>query len=339
MKCPECNHNHKRGKDGMKCLRCERRFIFDPKKHANGGKGLTDAYFIKCIEKLSRNGTYFFTEDELYCFMAQQTRPGMAGCIIGAFIITAIITGGLHLMMALGIWPAFFVLPILVLMAVKISNSVLSRKKWAKYLRHWQQMTGNDAHKDNHLSAMLTTPQLLEKPSQANEPDIYDYGAAKLLICEHDIQVDWLVKNGFHAENGIVIISENFYPQYLTEQVQELIKNNPDLDIYTLHNSDSNGESMIGRLQNPLNNWGLGGLEIVDLGLSSEHLLKAKLNKKIIEQYNGDFPVHGIAYHQFHPVLNHCLLHGVTFTAAYATLYSSIDSGGSSGFGVSGDFG
>jgi hypothetical protein len=234
-----------------------------------------------------------------------------------------------------GIWPAFFIFPVLVFMAVKISSRILSRKKWDKYLKHWRKLTAKYQYEDDHLAGILTSnnPQLLEKPLPASEPDIYDYGAAKLLICEHDMQVDWLVMNRFHTENGVVIISENFYPHYLKEQVQELIKTNPNLEIYALHNTGHLGESMISRLRNPINDWELLESDIIDLGLSSEHLSKTKLNKKIIEQYNGNFPAHGITYHQFHPLLKHCLIHGLTFAATYAALNANSE------IGVSGDFG
>ena len=317
----------------MSCLNCKRHFIFDPKRHANGSKSLTDAYFIKCIEKLSQNHTYYYTEDELYCFMAQQTQRSLAGCLFGAAFLTFFLTCILHALFQWGITPVFLLIPLLVFMAVRVSNKTLSRRKWAKFLNYWRKQCKKFKYEDDQLSGMITSPQLIEKPQPASEPDIYDYGAAKLLICEHDIQVDWLVMNKFHAENGIVIISENFYPEYLTDKVKELINTNPELEIYALHNAGYHGEKMVSRLRDPLNKWQLGGKEIVDLGVSMEHLAKTKIKDKIIAQYSSNFPAHGIMYHQFSQTLNHCLVTGVTFAAAYAALHSDTSTS------VSGDFG
>lgn len=235
--------------------------------------------------------------------------------------------------MDLGITPIFFIFPPLLFMAIRICGNTLSRKKWAKYLKHWRKLNKKYQYENDYLSGMLTNPQLLAEPKNYSEPDIYNYGASKLLICEHNIQVDWLVMNKFHAENGVVIISENFYPHYLKDRVQELIKTNPELGIHALHNAGFTGEQMISRLRNPLNDWSLGGHEIIDLGISMEHLSKTKINNKIIAQYDSNFPAHGIAYQLFHPMLNHCLLHGVTFAAAYAALHTHSDAGFSCDFG------
>lgn len=317
----------------MKCLRCKRQFIFDPKKHYNGSKSITDPYFIKCIDKLSRSGTYRYTEDELYCFIAQQSKPSTVGCLIGAIVISVFLTAFLHALIKSGLTPAFFILPIFIFTAVIMGRKILSRRRWNKFLKHWQKQSAKKKDEPDYLANMLTTRQLLEKPPSANEPDIYDYGAAKLLICEHDVQVDWLITNKFHTENGVVIISENFYPTYLKQQVKELIDANPDLEIYALHNTGKTGDDMINRLRSPLNEWKLNQQTITDLGLNHEHLLKTKLNKKIIDQFNDKFPPHAIPYHQFNPMLNHCMVNGVAIAAAYTALNANSDSGVSCDFG------
>ncbi len=41
MKCPQCGHNQLRGKAGMVCKSCNRRFILDPKRWRAGGTPVT----------------------------------------------------------------------------------------------------------------------------------------------------------------------------------------------------------------------------------------------------------------------------------------------------------
>lgn len=330
MKCPECGYNQLRGKNGMECYSCEYKFIFDPKKHLCDSKPLTDGFFIKSIDLLSRNNTYYFSEDELYCFMAHRTKRSFILRLITSLFIIAFVFEFTH---EISPWFPFVLAPLFIYLSIKYSRKVIKRKQWNKLLKHWNKQAPQRVNQQHTLSGLLSTPQLTEAPTAQSEPDIYDYGASKLLICQHDIQVDWLVMNKFHSQNGIVVIAESGYPHYLTERVTHLIENNPDLEIYLLHNTGQQGENMINRLQSPQSIWNLSQHRCVDLGMTEEQLLKTGLKRHLIQQFKGDFPAHGLHYHGFSQLLTHSITTGVTIAAAIEVFSHDSDSGVSCDFG------
>lgn len=333
MKCPECEHNQLRGQHGMKCKSCGYQFIFDPKSHYCGSKRMTDGYFIKCIDKISRNNTYFYTEDELYCYMAQKTKSSFIGCFFLTIFLSVFITAFLHTIFDTGMLPAFILFTIFTLLNIYISRKALSRRRWNKYLKRWKTQTILYKHQKDVLAGLISEPQLIEQPSSTSEQDIYEYGAGKLLICEHDIQVDWLVKNQFHTQNGVVVMAESGYPHYLTDKVKSLIESNPSLEIYLLHNAGKQGESMVSRVTNPTSKWNLSQRSYFDLGLTMDLLRKTGVKKNVIEQYRDNFPVHGLNYHNANRLLSHSITAGVTLGAAMSAFTADGDTGISCDFG------
>lgn len=333
MKCPDCNYNQLRGQSGMKCKSCGYRFIFDPKSHHCGSKSLTDGYFIKCIDQLSRKNTYFYTEDELYCFMAKRAKNSIFELIAFSLFITFVLTILLEISLDTGIAVSFIILPTVFALLFFLGRKGLTKKRWTKHLKRWKKYSSKYQHKNDVLAGLISTPQLTENPATPAEPDMYDYGASKLIICEQDIQVDWLVMNKFHSQNGVVVIAESGYPHYLTDQVKQLITTNPELEIFLLHNSGANGEAMMNRVKSISSQWNLSQHNCIDLGLSREQITKSGIKKKTIEQYHGDYPAHGLGYHQFSSLLCHSVVNGVALSVAFEVFSANSDSGVSFDFG------
>jgi len=61
MKCPECMNNQ-RYKEGMVCKSCRYRFAFDPYDCT----GITDMAFKNAIDRVSGNGQYYFTYNQIF---------------------------------------------------------------------------------------------------------------------------------------------------------------------------------------------------------------------------------------------------------------------------------
>ncbi len=95
---------------------------------------------------------------------------------------------------------------------------------------------------------LLRKPELQEPPPDWDEPDIYDYGALGILVCQHDPLVDWFVLNKLPAELKLVVLSESGYPSYLLPIVTRLLQTHPDLPLYLLHDGSSHGQNMPDRL-------------------------------------------------------------------------------------------
>lgn len=313
----------------MICNSCEYQFIFDPKKHF-----LTDNYFIKCIDKLSQKDTYYYTEDELFYHMAMKhTTSWVHNIIISVVltlissIVTSFILGNFYI-----ITPILLFLIFLFLFR-KFDNKGLKRKHWNKLMQYWMKQSKNRTVPNSALTNLITSPSLTQEPKEQQEPDLYDYGASKLLICEEDIQVDWLVMNQFHSQHGVVIIAESGYPHYLTEQVNKIIESNSQLQVYLLHNASAKQTSMTARLTTPQSKFNISHHQIIDLGLNESQLQRLNIRPSILKQYKGSFPVHALPYPKLSQILAHALISGTSLEVAMAVMTTESSSE------ISGDFG
>jgi|GEM_PF-522037 len=88
MKCPECNHNQKYAY-GMICGSCGYQFALDPKKMPK----LTDVAFGKMLDRVSGDGEYYFTYNQLVAQIYRKfTRAGqtLEMCIIATLVFAGI---------------------------------------------------------------------------------------------------------------------------------------------------------------------------------------------------------------------------------------------------------
>ncbi len=265
MKCPKCRYNQ-RARCGMKCDRCGYEFVFNPKDPAT--RGLTDGKFEACIRAASQNGTTYFTRNQLYAVFCRRMRGSPAGAAIGAVVALA----AAAVFAAMELWPFGFMAGIL---GVGLLFSAME-SAMRKYTP--QQF---DRLLDTWLSSGRTIDRLIEKPSlhdpppEWSEPDIYDYGVERLLIVERDILVDLFVKNGVHAEQRMLVLSESGYPEYLLPVARRLLEEQPDLVVFLLHDATEHGVMMQERVLAS----GLLPLSqhpIVDLGLFPSDFRKLK---------------------------------------------------------------
>lgn len=266
MKCPECGHNQKH-KYGMTCS-CGYQFILDPKQDK-----ISDARFLALVANASSNDTYYFTKDQLATAYCRRELKGRTGGVIVVAVVGAIVSAiALFGMQPMGGIAWMIVLAIGLLILFGGSWSVLNwrpdRKKMEAAIRQWHSA-------GKSVPRLLLEPSLHHPPPDWEEPDIYDYGVESILIVERDILVDLFVKNGFHAAQRCLVVSETGYPGYIAERVVDLLRERPDLPVYLLHDSTRHGEKMIERveqqLQLPPRN-----RPFIDLGLFLEDVQRIK---------------------------------------------------------------
>lgn len=297
MKCPQCSRNQLRGKEGMVCKKCKYNFILDPKTHQ-----MTDGKFLALIRKASREGTYYYTEDELYHIAALTAKKNW-GCIGGGIFGT--IFGLVFINVFIGDFSdsdqslKFILSGVLVISAIFLTirsiPAKLPRKRWDKIVRQWKRNSSEP------IVGLIEQTVLHQPPPQEMESDIYQYGASRLVICQHDIQVDWLVLNNFHSANSAVIISENGYPGYIATRADELLQSNPGLEIVLVHDASEEGNQMKQRI---LSGWPIREGQIHDVGITKEMLSVFGVKSHVIKEFGDIFPLHALPYHHIQTLLS-----------------------------------
>jgi hypothetical protein len=84
----------------------------------------------------------------------------------------------------------------------------------------------------------------LAAPVGYPEPDLFDYGAERILIVDDPLLVDLLVRNGVHTDARSVIVSITGYPRQVVARAATLVEQRPDVPAYVLHASHHSTEEM-----------------------------------------------------------------------------------------------
>lgn len=285
MKCPKCTTNHPY-RTGMTC-KCGYRFSLDPKK-----LGMADGSFLALVKKCSASGTYHFTRNQLHAAYLRQKPLGRKSCAITLLGASVFVTVILLLVLFDGnkndfrglaiIVPIIVVLPILAWIVMYVLPVYDSFEKVMKATQ-----TG-DLSKS--LGNLVDKPMLFEKPPEWNEQDIHDYGVERVLIVEHELNVDWLVRNNFHSAQRVLVISESGYPNYLLPVVQELLRERSDLPVFLLHDATDAGAQMLSRLRSD-ERFPLDQHPVIDLGLFKNDTSRIKKLSKVNEAYPRGTPL------------------------------------------------
>lgn len=262
MQCPECSYNQ-HARQGLTCSNCGYVFTFNPK---HPGK-LTDGKFLAMIRVASQNDTRYYTQNQLYGVYCRRVPDPRWGCGIAAGL--ALLLG---ILLANFLWAAMFLLVGMALAMFLLLSfmrpDVKSPEDFDAWVRSWLQA-------GKPLTRMLREPGLHEPPPDWSEPDIYDYGAERILIVERDLLVDLFVRNEEHAEHRMLVMAESGYPQYLLPLAQRLLAQRSDLPVFLLHDATTWGREMPARVQRE-QRFPLRAHPLIDLGFTPEDFRRLK---------------------------------------------------------------
>lgn len=321
MKCPECQHQHP-AKYGQTCGRCGYQFAFNPK--SSDTIGMTDGKFLSFIKAASKDGTQYFTGNQLYsAYCRRQSTSRWPAIFFG--VIVLVIGGGITLFAAkiLGYGMLVFGL-LLILGAILGSRNVMSSEQF-------EQLTQKFRQSGKPIEKLIDQPELNEPPPNWPEPDIYDYGVERILIVQRDILVDLFVKNEIHTTQRTLIISEKGYPQYLLPVAVKLLEERPDLPVFLLHDATEIGTRMKDRLVRkdllPVENH-----PITDLGLFPEDFQELKRTKNFDSANEArELPVDALMMPFLAGGLAAAFTGGLAFSDLIAQEAATTYSGGSDG--------
>ena len=127
----------------------------------------------------------------------------------------------------------------------------------------------------NEIPKILPPPNE-ETTSVAVSPDIASYSFDRVVVCDNNSIAQMLIANNFHFENNCAVLSITGYPQNIFNTVMQMLRLNPNLKVYALHDASPEGVSLLHRLGSSPNWFANSNVPIYDLGLFPRHVFASK---------------------------------------------------------------
>jgi hypothetical protein len=265
MKCIRCGHDSKyKERSNQACPQCKGRFAFEPRQ---GGK-LTDQAFQNAINRVSGDGKLRWGAEHLYYEVARRVRPRpwirtRLHAALATIPATAV---GFAAFAADPLWLAPYAVVVGALAVQQYRRARpttigLDRTAFSGMLIAWERAHG----KPPGLIERPATPAP-SQPRRVLESDLADYSFDRAVICDRARTVDLLLANNFHFENNCAVLSIDGYPPGPFETVRAMLKRNPKLRVFVLHDATVEGCTLAQRLaSDPA--WFAGQVPVTDVGL------------------------------------------------------------------------
>lgn len=138
-------------------------------------------------------------------------------------------------------------------------------KSW---LDRWSEINGVPA------TLLAKTPKaLVPAPIQ---PEVSAYSFDRLVVCDSPEIAHTLISNNFHFEHNCAILSINGYPENIFGTTMEMLRRNPELKIYALHDCTPTGVQLVHKIRAQPGWFPQTELPIIDVGISPRQAIAAK---------------------------------------------------------------
>ncbi|BDI17668.1 hypothetical protein ANSO36C_34700 [Nostoc cf. commune SO-36] len=145
---------------------------------------------------------------------------------------------------------------------------LFSQSQVKDWLERWQQMNGS-------VLKILPSPNQENKPTSIN-PDVTAYSFDRLVVCDSANIAQLLIANNFHFENNCAILSITGYPQSIFDTTMQMLRRNPDLKVYAVHDCNSQGIGLVHNLRTNANWFLHREITIIDIGLMPRQIIATK---------------------------------------------------------------
>jgi hypothetical protein len=150
-----------------------------------------------------------------------------------------------------------------------ISQTFLTTQQdFQTWLLAWQRV--------NPAIAKMLPPPRETNQLAAVDPDITAYSFDRLVVCDKADIAQLLIANNFHFENNCAILSITGYPQSIFATTMEMLRRNPDLKVYTIHDCTPKGIQLVHHLQSSANWFQNSQIPIFDIGLLPRQIIASK---------------------------------------------------------------
>lgn len=270
MKCIRCQTDSKYSeRTSGTCPKCRAKFAFEPKN----GDPFTDAAFAAAIDRVSAHDAVRFTEANLYYELAKVQKRAGSSKILGVVVVGILsAVGGIVLSIGLeSLIPVFvaftlgaFVIALL-LKAKPNPVPALTYAAFRTYLASW-----TTAHKRPTKLVQRVAPTLSAKERKALPKELATYSFDRAVICDRTETVDLLLANNFHFENNCAVLAVTHYPEAVFGSVLEMLRRNPRIEVYALHDASAQGHGLARHLATSPE-WFRGIGRVTDVGILVRH--------------------------------------------------------------------
>ncbi len=293
MKCIKCNtENNLKERQFLNgtCKTCRHPFVFDPKSQP--AAPFTDGFFANAINTLSVNHSLFFTPRQFYYALNNRRQSKLnliaaIGCLIGLLAV-------INLILFIATKSVFFLLTLLLIIfcgIIFILPKVRERfenKKPKKiifefhqindWLHRWQRVNG--------AMAKILPPPTVSKQIAPISEEVKAYSFDRLVVCDSPQMAQFLLANNFHFEHNCAVLAIDKYPQPVFGTVMEMLRRNPELKVYALHDASPAGVHLAHRLRHEAD-WFRDSptVQIYDLGLMPRQVFDRRLFVLQSEQF------------------------------------------------------
>ncbi|MEG4571139.1 hypothetical protein QUA56_00200 [Microcoleus sp. N3A4] len=133
----------------------------------------------------------------------------------------------------------------------------------------------------NSMTKLLPPPRALNG-NTAVSPDVSAYSFDRLVVCDRPEIAQFLIANNFHFENNCAVLSITGYPQSIFDTTMEMLRRNPDLKVYALHDCTPRGIGLVDRLRTNPNWFSDSSAIIIDIGLLPRQIIAAGDNMCVL---------------------------------------------------------
>lgn len=154
----------------------------------------------------------------------------------------------------------------------------INQDLFQNWVNRWQQINGTIAN-------MLPSARQENAPANIN-PDITAYSFDRVIVCDRADIAQLLIANNFHFENNCAVLSITGYPENIFSTVMGMLRRNPDLKVYALHDASPRGVSLVNHLRTSRNWFSNTNVAIYDLGLLPRQFIN---NSKAFVQQKQEY--------------------------------------------------
>ena len=144
-------------------------------------------------------------------------------------------------------------------------NFLVNQTQFDEWLNKWNSI-------NNAPVKILAPPQISSLPAAPN-PEVTAYSFDRVVVCDRPEIAQLLISNNFHFENNCAILTIDGYPQSIFTTTMGMLRRNPDLKVYALHDCSPTGIQLVHRLRAEENWFPDPAISIVDVGILPRQIM------------------------------------------------------------------